>query len=329
MTFRVTDIIESADPATRDLAIERWCAGRPAAELLAACAELETYRRQQANLYRRVRALFFLAAIHRYHLPVRPEFPRTGRVPYDGFSRMLERRFEEAISGFLRAQAAQGANETLSSALAAAYHALGFQTLADQVRHTVRATRGNAWMFRLGHPLDQPLRVRPELLRTGNRGGPHPVLRERTPVRMDLTHCGWSDIFFLGMDFPEGARVLNVSIDLGVHGRDSGPRPPVEAYFRVIDEPVIRLASVDLEATAEVRELDEVFDFGRDYLGLLKAAIIAAGLVPPGIERSGARLAELLAVIVRGRPRDSSWSATSTASPRARGWPSPPTCSAR
>ncbi len=296
MSVRVTDIIEATAPAVRDLAIERWCADRPAAELLAACAELEAYRRREANLYKRVRALFFLAAIHRYHLPARSGFPRTGRVPYDGFSRMLERRFEEAISGFLRAQAAQGANETLSSALAAAYHALGFQTLADQVRHTVRSTRGNAWMFRLGHPLDQPLRVRPELLRN-NDGAPQPVLRERTPVRMDLTHCGWSDIFFLGMDFPEGARVLNVSIDLGLHGRDPEPRPPVEAYFRVIDEPLIRLASVDLEATAEVRELDEVFDFGRDYLGLLKAAIIAAGLVPPGIERSGAKLAGLLGVI--------------------------------
>jgi hypothetical protein len=298
MNLRVTDIIESAAPETRDTAIESWCAGRPVSELLAACAELEAYRRDQANLYRRVRALFFLSAIHRYHLPTRPDFRRTGRVPYDGFSRMLERRFEEAISGFLRAQDEQGANETLSSALAAAYHELGFQTLADQVRHTVRATRGNAWMFRLGHPLDQPLRVRPELLREGAGDTPHPILRECTPVRMDLTHCGWSDIFFLGMDFPEGARVLNVSIDLSVHGRDTGPRPPVEAYLRVIDEPVIRLASVDLEATAEVRGLDELFDFGRDYLGLLKASIIAAGLVPPGIERSGASLAELLAVIV-------------------------------
>jgi hypothetical protein len=297
MTSRVTDIIDAEAPETRDLAIARWCEGRSTAELLGACAELELYRRRQSNLYRRVRALFFLAAIHRYHLPARPDFPRTGRVPYDGFTRVLERRFEEAITGFLRAQEAQGANETLSSALAAAYHALGFQTLADQVRHTVRATRGNAWIFRLGHPLDQPLRVRPELLRAGEGNAPHPVLRERTPVRMDLTHCGWSDIFFLGMDFPEGARVLNVSIDLGVHGRDSGPRPPVEAYFRIIDEPVIRLASVDLEATAEVRELDEVFDFGRDYLGLLKAAVISAGLVPPGIERSGAKLADLLAVI--------------------------------
>jgi len=99
MKLRVTDIIESESPETRDLSIESWCAGRPAAELLAACAELEGYRRQQPNLYRRVRALFFLAAIHRYHLPTRPELRRTGLVPYDGFTRMLERRFEEAISG--------------------------------------------------------------------------------------------------------------------------------------------------------------------------------------------------------------------------------------
>ena len=265
--------------------------------MLAACVELDGYRRREANLYKRVRALFFLAAIHRYHLPACPDFARAGRVPYDGFRRMLERRFEEAISRFRQAEAAHGPNETLSSALAAAYHALGFQTLADQVRHTVRSTRGNAWMFRLGHPLDQPLRVRPELLRRYGAGAPFPLLRERTPVRMDLTHCGWSDIFFLGMDFPEGARVLNVSIDLGVHGRDAAPQPPVEVYLRVIDEPLIRLASVDLEATAEMRELDAVFDFGRDYLGLLKAAVIAAGLVPPGIERSGARLADLLGAI--------------------------------
>ena len=52
-----------------------------------------------------------------------------------------------------------------------------------------------------------------------------------TPVRMDLTHSGWSDIFFLGMDFPEGAKVLNVSIDLAVHGPRHRPRPPVEAYI--------------------------------------------------------------------------------------------------
>ena len=38
-------------------------------ELLAACAELEAFRRRSDNLYERVRALFFLYAIHRFHLP--------------------------------------------------------------------------------------------------------------------------------------------------------------------------------------------------------------------------------------------------------------------
>ncbi len=297
MISSLLDIITSPEAATRDLAIDRWCEGKSIAELLAAIDQLDTYRRRETNLYQRVRALFFIAAIHRYHLPTRPDLVRTGRVPYEGFRHLLERRFEEAIAVFRQAQVEHGPSETLSSALAAAHHALAFQTLADQVRRTVRSTHGNAWMFRLGHPLDQSLRVRRELLVRESDAAPYPLLRERTPVRMDLTHCGWSDIFFLGMDFPEGARVLNISIDLGVHGRDAAPRPPVEAFFRVIDEPVIRLASVDLEASATLTTLDDVFDFGRDYLGLLKAALIAAGLVPPGIERSGASLAELLAAI--------------------------------
>ena len=297
MITRVVDLIESSDAATRDLPIEQWCRGRSVAELLAACAELEGYRRRETNLYHRVRALFFLATIHRYSLPACAGFPRLGRVPFDGFRHVLDRRFEEALAVFAATQQADGPSDTLSSACAAAYHALAFQTLADQVRRTVRSTRGNAWMFRLGHPADQALRVRPELVAREDAAAPYPLLRERTPVRMDLTHCGWSDIFFLGMDYPEGARVLNVSIDLGVHGRDEEPRPPVEVFLRVIDEPVIRLASVDLQAAACLSSLEVVFDFGRDYLGLLKAAIIAAGVVPPGIERSGASLEDLLGTV--------------------------------
>src|ERR1043165_5900610 len=181
MSQRVTDLIASADAATRDRAIDEWCAGRSVAQLLADCAELDAYRRRETNLYQRVRALFFLTAIHRYHLPAHPELPRLGRVPYEGFCHLLERRFEEAIALFAAAQAKQGPNETLSSALAAAHHALAFQTLADQVRRTVRSTRGNAWMFRLGHPLDQPLRVRRELLARNGTDAPYPLLRERTP----------------------------------------------------------------------------------------------------------------------------------------------------
>jgi hypothetical protein len=293
-------VIRSADPVVRDEALEARCRAMSMACLLAEAAALDRFRRDAANLYERVRALFFLYAIHRYHLPAKLEEFRgaaagaPGRVPFHGFEHVLNRRFEEAIEVFLKALAADGVHDALCSALALAYHRLAFQTLADQVRRSVRSVRGNQWMFRMGHPADQPLRLRSELLQPG-ADGTYPILCERTPVRMDLSHCGWSDIFFLGMDFPEGARVLNVSIDLGVHGRDAAPRPPVEAYLRVIDEPVLRLASVDLGAAAEVTQLGEVFDFAKDYLGLLKAAVIASGLVPPGIEGSGQSLADLLA----------------------------------
>jgi hypothetical protein len=54
------------------------------------------------------------------------------------------------------------------------------------------------------------------------------------------------------------------------------------------------LVSVDLGASADIMNLGEVFDFAKDYLGLLKAAVIASGIVPPGIEGSGQSLAELL-----------------------------------
>ena len=64
---------------------------------------------------------------------------------------------------------------------------------------------------------------------------------------------------------------------------------------------MLRLASVDLGATAEITTLAEVFDFARDYLGLLKAAVIASGIVPPGMEGASQPLADVLARLT-GRP---------------------------
>ena len=294
----LTGLITSADPAIRNQSLDALCRPLDAAELLRECAALDAFRRQSESLYQRVRALFFLYAIHRFHLPTKPGLSQRGLVPFKGYENLLHRRFEEAIDNFLALQEQDGPSDAICSALATAYHRLAFQTLADQVRRSVRSVRGNQWMFRMGHPSDQPLRIRPELVRPDEADGTYPILRERTPVRMDLTHSAWSDIFFLGMDYPEGARVLNVSIDLGVHGRDAEPRPPVEAYLRVIESPVLRLTSVDLGATADITHLADVFDFAKDYLGLLKAAVIASGLVPPGIEGSGQSLAELLEKIV-------------------------------
>lgn len=315
MTNHLVNIITSDDPDVRDRSLAAFAERATLEELLAECDALEALRSHSDNLYERVRACFFLYAIHRFHLPAKPGLPPSGHLPFDSYLLLLERRFEEALTLLLQTQREHGPSDTLSSALASAYHRLAFQNLADQVRRSVRSARGNQWMFRLGHPADQPLCIRPELAQT-TPGSAYPILRETTPVRMDLTHSAWSDIFFLGMDYPEGARVLNVSIDLAVRREDKEtrrqgdketkaansflniPRPPVEAYLRVIDEPVLRLASVDLGVSSDISHLDEVFDFARDYLGLLKAALIASGLVPPGIEGSEQDLGELLARLV-------------------------------
>jgi hypothetical protein len=273
---------------------EKFCRELDRDGLQRMAADLEDYRQHATNFYHRVRSIFFLEALHRYFLP--PHYPAEagGSIPYEGHKHCLARRFEEALGVFIEHRQKHGWSDGLSSAFAVAYHGLAFKTLAQQVQKTVRSVRGNQWMFRTGHPLDYSLRIRRELLERANPEDPMPVLFEETAVRMDLSHAAWSDIFFLGMDYPEGAKVLNISVNLGVHGRDADTRPPVCAFLRVIDEPVLRLTSVDLGASADVQTLDEVFDFAKDYLGLLKAAVIASGMIPPGLEGSGQKLTDIL-----------------------------------
>src|SRR5438552_407284 len=178
---QLTGIITASEPSQRNRALDEICSELGADELLTEARELDRFRRESENLYERVRALFFLYAIHRFHLPARlndarRKAPRaTGQtIPFKGYEHLLQRRFEEAIDAFLAAQQAHGPNDAISSALAASYHRLAFQTLADQVRRSVRSVRGNQWMFRMGHPGDQPLRIRPELLRSSPTDGSYP-----------------------------------------------------------------------------------------------------------------------------------------------------------
>jgi hypothetical protein len=105
-----------------------------------------------------------------------------------------------------------------------------------------------------------------------------------------ITHS-WSDIFFLGMDFPEGARVINCSIDLAVRKEgeddDVNPIPPIETRLRLTTENpgTIRLTSVDLNASVVLTHVSQVFNYAADYLGLLKAGLVASGIVPLGLEK--------------------------------------------
>ena len=90
-----------------------------------------------------MRALFFLYAIHRFHLPLKPGIMARAAIPFPGYVNLLKRRFEEAIEIFLAAQASYGASGAISSALAEAYHGLGFQTLADQNE------QAKSWEYRI------------------------------------------------------------------------------------------------------------------------------------------------------------------------------------
>jgi hypothetical protein len=292
------ETITSTQPEIRNRSFYQIAGKYSANQLLSALLELEDFRKTTPNLYEKVRAILFLYAGFRFFLIKSPETPATGKIPYHGFEDLLSRRFEHAISVFLSDLKIKGPSATLYSALAEAYHNLSFQILADQVRKSVRSSKGNQWMFRVGHQQEHPIQIHRELLKLKDNSLFYPILHENTSVRMDLTHSGWSDIFFLGMDYPEGARVVNLSIDLGVFGRDKDIRPPLHSYLRVITEPVIRVTSIDLNTTKDISDLADLFNFGNDYLSLIKAGIIASGFIPPSFEGTNQSLTDILARII-------------------------------
>ncbi|NWJ52091.1 MAG: UTP--glucose-1-phosphate uridylyltransferase [Bacteroidetes bacterium] len=286
--------ITSSDPEIRNRSFSSLCIKLTVTELIKYFKELDDFRKTTPNLYERVRASIFLYAGYRFFLMENPDVPVVGKIPVEGYENLLKRNFEKSISIFQEQLYTKGADSNLFSCLAESYHHLTFQILADQVRKSVRSSKGNQWMFRVGHYDEHPLKIHPRLLQRQKDEVLFPLLQEKTPVRMDLTHSGWSDIFFLGMDYPEGARVINVSIDLGVYSRDNEIKPPLESYLRVITEPVIRITSLDLKDSKDITELSDLFNFGNDYLSLLKAAIIASGFIPPSFEGTNHTIKDIL-----------------------------------
>ena len=94
----------------------------------------------------------------------------------------------------------------------------------------------------------------------------------RAPARLDLGG-GWSDTPPYSLE--RGGSVINAAIDLN-------GQPPIQAYARVIDEPVIRLASIDFGKRVEIRSLDELLDYrhATSEFSLPKAALALSGFSP-------------------------------------------------
>src|SRR5262249_38052378 len=117
---RLTRIITTSDAAERNLSLDETVSNLSLSELIEECSALDEFRRKSDNLYDRVRALFFLYAIHRFHIPrlVASDAATTNhssRIPFKGFEHLLQRRFEEALESFLFTQKRAGPNDAISS----------------------------------------------------------------------------------------------------------------------------------------------------------------------------------------------------------------------
>ena len=293
---RLIETIISEDAAVRNRTAEDLLAGKSPEQLLQLTSELETFRQTAANIYQRVRACLLIFAAYRFYFSPFSSIPASGKLPLSGIRRMLRGEWESAIQ-ILRPHLDRGPNTFLLSALAEAYYRRAFRYLLEQVKLSISRSRGNEWMFRIGILREYPLRVRKDYLKRDPVTGLYPVGYDCCPVRIDPCHSGWSDIFFLAMDFPAGARVINLSVDITIRGKGK-PRPPVECFSRVIEKPVIRLVSLDLRSQKEMNKLAELFNFGGDELDLLKAGVIAAGIVPAALEKKHITLEEILRKLV-------------------------------
>src|SRR5258708_13618731 len=102
----LVSIIVASEPAVRNQSLDSFCSGLSREQLLQQCVQLDAFRRQSENLYERVRALFFLYAIHRFHLPraLTRQPTVNSLIPFKAYEHLLQRRFEEAIDQFLVVQ---------------------------------------------------------------------------------------------------------------------------------------------------------------------------------------------------------------------------------
>ncbi len=107
---------------------------------------------------------------------------------------------------------------------------------------------------------------------------PQSVLRSdeiawaRAPARLDVGG-GWTDTPPYSLE--HGGCVVNAAVNLN-------GQPPIQAYMRVIDEPVIRIGSIDQGARIEISNFDELLDYRKatSSFALAKAALVLSGLSP-------------------------------------------------
>ncbi|UCE50455.1 MAG: hypothetical protein JSW47_09880, partial [Phycisphaerales bacterium] len=100
------------------------------------------------------------------------------------------------------------------------------------------------------------------------------IVWARAAARLDFAG-GWTDTPPYSLE--HGGCVVNAAVNLN-------GQPPIQAYARVIDEPVIRISSIDLGARLEITTFDELLDYRKatSSFALTKAALALSCLSPQG-----------------------------------------------
>jgi len=101
---------------------------------------------------------------------------------------------------------------------------------------------------------------------------PDETIWGRCPARIELAG-GWTDTPPYTLEF--GGDVTNTAINLN-------GQPPIHCYCRILEEPLIRLNSIDGGRRQEITELEELTDYRRpgDPFALAKAALAISGFSP-------------------------------------------------
>ena len=91
------------------------------------------------------------------------------------------------------------------------------------------------------------------------------IVWARAPARLDLGG-GWTDTPPYSLE--HGGCVVNAAVNLN-------GQPPIQAYLRIIREPVIRISSIDQGARTEITRFDELLDYRKatGSFALAKAAL--------------------------------------------------------
>ncbi len=94
----------------------------------------------------------------------------------------------------------------------------------------------------------------------------------RAPARLDIGG-GWSDTPPYTLEY--GGCVINAAVDLN-------GQPPIHVYARLVDEPVIRIGSIDLGSRIEIDNMESLLDYriATGQFALAKAALAISGFSP-------------------------------------------------